>query len=62
MFDTGHMFFAEQSAETIGPMHSNAIGSIEKFQDREGYEEAGNVAPLMLGWAPAPLLARVRRS
>jgi len=56
------MFFTEQSAETIGPMHSNAIGPIEKFQDREGYEEAGNVAPLMLGWAPAPLLARVRRS
>jgi hypothetical protein len=62
MFDTGHMYFDAPSAETIGPMHTNAIGSIERCRDREGFEEAGDVATLMLGWAPAPLLARVRRS
>ena len=56
MCDTEHMYFTEQSADTISRSHANAVGLIEKCRGRGGRQEAGEMAPLMLVCARVPVL------
>ena len=56
MFDTEHMYFTEQSADTISRSHAHAVGLIEKCRGRGGRQEAGEMAPLMLVCARVPVL------